>query len=106
MGGVAAEVFRDRALELPPLNERLARRMLESLRSWPLLTGHRGRPRVNLDRLIEILIRFSYLVADLPQVKELDVNPLLVTPEEVVVLDARVILDVAAVEHPPKPYAH
>ena len=66
----------------------------------------RGRPRVNLDRLTEILIRFSYLVADLPQVKEVDVNPLLVTPEEVVVLDARVILDVAAVEQPPKPYAH
>jgi len=106
MGGVAAEVFRDRALELPPLNERLARRMLESLRSWPLLTGHRGRPRINLDRLTEILIRFSYLVADLPQVKELDVNPLLVTPEEVFVLDARVILDREAVENPPKPYSH
>ena len=106
MGGIAAEVFRDRALELPPLNERLARRMLESLRSWPLLTGHRGRPRANLDRLTEVLIRFSYLVADLPQVKELDINPLLVTPEDVIALDARVILDVAAVEHPPKPYAH
>src|SRR5690606_20877615 len=41
-GGVTAEVFQDRALELPPLNERLARRMLESLRSWPLLKGYRG----------------------------------------------------------------
>ena len=44
MGGIAAEVLRDRALGLPPLNERLARRMLESLRAWPLLQGYRGRP--------------------------------------------------------------
>ena len=82
MGGVAAEVLRDRALGLPPLNERLARRMLESLRAWPLLQGYRGRPGVNLDRLIEILMRFSYLVADYPEIRELDVNPLLVTPDE------------------------
>ena len=66
MGGMAAEVFRDRALALPPLNESLARRMLESLKSWPLLQGYRGKPGANIDRLIEILMRFSYLVADYP----------------------------------------
>ena len=53
-GGIAAEVSQDRALELPPLNERLARRMLESLESWPLLHGYRGKPGVNIDRLIEV----------------------------------------------------
>ena len=79
MGGMAAEVFRDRALGLPPLNERLARRMLESLKSWPLLQGYRGKPGANIDRLIEIIMRFSYLVADYPEIKELDINPLLVT---------------------------
>jgi acetyltransferase len=63
-GGTAAEVFRDRTLALPPLNERLARRMLESLRAWPLLQGYRGKPAVNLDRLLETLMRLSYLVAD------------------------------------------
>ena len=83
MGGVAAEVFRDRALGLPPLNEALARRMLESLKSWPLLQGYRGKPGANIDRLIEIIMRFSYLVADYPEIKELDINPLLVTPEDV-----------------------
>ena len=76
MGGVAAEVFRDRALGLPPLNEALARRMLESLKSWPLLQGYRGKPGANIDRLIEIIMRFSYLVADYPEIKELDINPL------------------------------
>ncbi|HEU4366126.1 MAG TPA: bifunctional acetate--CoA ligase family protein/GNAT family N-acetyltransferase [Candidatus Krumholzibacteria bacterium] len=105
-GGTAAEVFKDRALELPPLSERLARRMLESLRSWPLLQGYRGRPAVNIDRLIEVLMRLSYLVADYPEIKELDVNPLLCTPEDAIALDARIILDHEAVLHPVRAYSH
>jgi len=106
MGGTAAEVFRDRALGLPPLNESLARRMLESLKSWPLLQGYRGKPGANIDRLIEVIMRFSYLVADYPEIKELDVNPLLVTPEEVIALDARIVVDQEMVAHPVRPYAH
>jgi acetyltransferase len=106
MGGVAAEVFRDRALALPPLNESLARRALESLKSWPLLKGYRGRPAVNLDRLIEVLMRFSYLVADYPEIKEIDVNPLLATPQDVVALDARVVIDRDLVVHSVRPYSH
>lgn len=91
-GGVAAEILRDRALGLPPLNERLARRMLESLRIWPLLCGYRGRPAVNVDRLVEMLIRLSYLAADCPEIVELDVNPLLVGRDTVTALDARIVL--------------
>jgi len=106
MGGVAAEVFQDRALALPPLNETLARRALESLKSWPLLRGYRGRPGVNIDKLIEALMRFSYLVADYPEIQELDVNPLLVTPDEVIALDARVIVDRNALVYGVRPYAH
>lgn len=59
-----------------------------------------------MDRLIEILMRFSYLVADYPEIKELDVNPLLVTPEDVVALDARVIIDRELVGRPIRPYGH
>ncbi len=106
MGGTAAEVFRDRALGLPPLNETLARRMLESLKSWPLLQGYRGKPGANIDRLIEIIMRFSYLVADYPEIKELDINPLVVTPEDVLALDARVVVDRDMVVHTHRPYAH
>jgi len=106
MGGIGAEVFRDRALGLPPLNEALARRMLESLKSWPLLQGYRGKPGANIDRLIEIIMRFSYLVADYPEIKELDINPLLVTPEDVIALDARVVIDRDLVIHAVRPYAH
>jgi acetyltransferase len=105
-GGIAAEVFQDRALELPPLNERLARRMLESLRSWPLLTGYRGRPVVNVDQLIETLMRFSYLVAHLPEIREVDINPLLVTPAEVIALDARIFVDRSLTPSPARPHSH
>ncbi|MEZ6190106.1 MAG: bifunctional acetate--CoA ligase family protein/GNAT family N-acetyltransferase [Phycisphaerales bacterium] len=93
MGGVTAELLQDRVLGMPPLTERLARRMLETLRCWPLLNGYRGRPRVDVNGLIEVLIRLSYLVAETPNIKELDVNPLLVTPKGVTALDARVITD-------------
>jgi len=106
MGGTAAEVFRDRALGMPPLNESLTRRMLESLKSWPLLQGYRGRPGANIDRLIEVIMRFSYLVADYPEIKELDVNPLVVTPEDVIALDARVVVDRQVAVHGSRPYAH
>ncbi len=105
-GGTQAELFKDRALELPPLSERLARRMLESLKTWPLLAGYRGRPQMNVDRLLEILMRFSYLVADYPEIMELDINPLLVTPEDVIALDARIVLDHEALIEPAKAYSH
>jgi acetyltransferase len=105
-GGITAEVVSDRALELPPLNERLAHRMLKSLRIWPLLDGFRGRARVNVDRLVEALLRISYLIADSPSIVELDVNPLLTTPEGVVALDARIILDLSLSHTLLRPYSH
>lgn len=106
MGGVAAELARDRALELPPLDERLARRMLQSLRYWRLLEGYRGKPGVALDALVETMVRFSYLVSDHPEITELDINPLLATPREAVALDARAVIDRARLDNPPAPYAH
>ena len=105
-GGVAAELLGDRALGLPPLNERLARRMLESLRIWPLLTGHRGRPAVDLDGLLAVVIRFSHLVADYPEIDEVEINPLLATAKGAVALDARAVVDQALVGRPPVPFSH
>ncbi len=106
MGGIGVELLGDRALGFPPLNERLARLMLESLKIWPLLQGYRGRPGVNLDRLIETMIRLSYLAADYPEVAELDINPLLVTPRDVIALDARVVIDREALGKSVEPYSH
>lgn len=106
MGGVAAELMGDRVLGFPPLNERLARLMLEPLKVWPMLNGYRGRPPVNVPRLVEVMIRLSYLAADYPEIAELDINPLLVTPEEVLALDARVILDPTLVGREFESFAH
>lgn len=108
VGGIAAELFQDRALGLPPLNERLALHMLESLRAWPLVKGYRGRqPIAKVDLLVELLLRFSKLVADFPEIAELDANPVLVRDERAVVLDARVVVDRRAVEVPQAlAYAH
>jgi acetyltransferase len=106
MGGVAAELFNDRAIGFPPLNERLARRMLESLRIWPLLNGYRGRPAGNVEKLIEVLIRLSYLAADYPEISELDINPLLVSPRDVVALDARIVIDQSALDKEIEPFSH
>ncbi|HNW99807.1 MAG TPA: bifunctional acetate--CoA ligase family protein/GNAT family N-acetyltransferase [Candidatus Cloacimonadota bacterium] len=92
-GGIYAELFLDRSLELPPLNEKLARRMLKKLKIYPLLKGYRGKPPVNVDKLVEVLIRMSYLTADYQEISELDINPLLVTPQGVIALDARVVVD-------------
>ena len=97
-GGVAAELLGDRALELPPLNERLAWRMIEQLRIAPLLRGYRGRPGADIDALLEALIRFSYLIADYPEIAEIDVNPLLARPDGVIALDARIVLEPEGVE--------
>lgn len=103
-GGIFAELFKDRTLELPPLNEKLARRMLERLNIYPLLKGYRGKPAVDIDKLVEVLIRMSYLAADYPEITELDINPLLVSPEGVVALDARVVINL---EHKvAEPYQH
>ncbi len=93
MGGMAAELYRDRALGFPPLNERLGRQMLESLKMWPLLKGYRGKPGADIDRLLEILVRLSYLAADYPEILELDINPLLISDKKAVALDARIIID-------------
>jgi len=106
MGGITAELFADRALGFPPLNERLARRMIESLKIYPLLSGYRGSAPKNVERLIQTLIRLSYLAADFPEIAELDINPLLVTPDDVVALDARIMIDRNHVRHSDLSYSH
>ena len=106
MGGTTAELFADRSLGFPPLNERLARRMLESLKIWPLLNGYRGRRPARIDQLMEVLIRLSYFAADYPEIVELDINPLLVTPERVIALDARMVVDGTLDLQAGRPYAH
>src|ERR1700691_4804994 len=91
-GGQLVEVFKDRALGLPPLNTTLARRMMEQTRIYKALKGVRGRKPVNLAELEQVMVRFSRLVVEQPWIKEIDINPLLATPERLVALDARIVV--------------
>ncbi len=91
-GGQLVEVFEDRALALPPLNTTLARRMIEQTRIFKALKGVRGRKPVNLAALEELLVRFSQLVVEQRWIKEINVNPLLASPERLLALDARVVV--------------
>jgi len=106
MGGVTAELFKDKRLEFPPLNEHLTRDILQSLTIYPLLTGYRGSRPKNIDKLIEVIIRLSYLAADYPEIDELDINPVVVTPEDVIALDARIVVDQKMLGKEVKEYSH
>jgi acetyltransferase len=109
-GGQLVEVVRDRALGLPPLNTTLARRIMEQTAIFKALKGVRGRPPVDIPALEQLLVRFSRLVVEQPRIKEIDINPLLASPERLLALDARVILHPAdlpdaALPHPAiRPY--
>ena len=96
LGGQLVEVFKDRALGLPPLTSTLARRMMEQTRIYKALQGVRGREPVDLTSLEQLMVRFSHLVDEQRWIKEIDINPLLASPERLIVLDARVVL------HPPQ----
>lgn len=89
-GGTAVELLGDTILGLPPLNLRLAREMISSTRIHKLLQGFRDKPPVDMDALVLTLIKVSQLVVDIGEVKELDINPLLVDQNGVVALDARI----------------
>ncbi len=91
-GGSLVEVYKDRALALPPLTTTLARRLMEQTRIYEALHGVRGRAPVDLEALEQLMVRFSQLVVEQPFIKEIDINPLLVSSERLLALDARVVL--------------
>ncbi|RZL33137.1 MAG: GNAT family N-acetyltransferase, partial [Rubrivivax sp.] len=94
-GGTAVEVLADRAVALPPLNRTLARDLVERTRVARLLAGYRDHPPVRMDALCDALIAIAQMLADLPELAELDVNPLLADEHGVVALDARVRISLA-----------
>ncbi len=91
-GGQLVEVYRDRALALPPLNTTLAQRMMEQTRIFTALKGVRGRKPVDMAALEQLLVRFSQLVLEQRWIAEIDINPLLASPERLLALDARIVL--------------
>jgi acetyltransferase len=91
-GGQLVEVYRDRALALPPLNTTLAERLMEQTKIFKALKGVRGRKPIALVELEKLLVRFSQLVVEQPWISEIDINPLLASPDRLLALDARVVL--------------
>jgi acetyltransferase len=91
-GGTAVEVIADRAIALPPLNRTLARDLVSRTRVSRLLAGYRDHPPARLDAIFDVLIALSQMLADLPELAELDINPLWADHEGVIALDARVRL--------------
>jgi acetyltransferase len=92
LGGQLVEVFKDRALGIPPLTTTLARRMMEQTRIYTALKGVRGRDPVDIPALERLLVRFGQLITEQRWIQELDINPLVVSPEKLLALDARVLV--------------
>ncbi len=92
LGGQLVEVFKDRALALPPLTSTFARRLMERTKIYSALKGVRGWKPVDIAELEQILVRFSELIAEQHWIKELDINPLLASPDQLLALDARVVV--------------
>jgi acetyltransferase len=103
-GGIAVEVMHDRALALPPLNDYLVGRMIDKTRIGMLLGPFKNMPAVDRDQLEQVLLRVSEMVCELPQVREMDINPLVAEEQGVIALDARIV--VVPVKEDRKRYSH
>ena len=103
-GGTRIEVLRDRAVTLPPINVELARDAIQRTRVSAMLGEFRGMPAIDMDALERVLIRVSEMVCELPWIREMDINPLLVDESGCVAVDARIIL--ADVLPTATPYSH
>jgi acetyltransferase len=92
-GGVSVEIMRDTAISLPPLNRRLALDLINRTRVSRLLAGFRQLPPVDMDLLVEVLLRVSNMACELPWVQEMDINPLIMDEKEIIAVDARIRVD-------------
>lgn len=105
-GGTWVEFYRDFSIGLPPLNQTLARRMMEETRIYQALTkGLRGTPPVNIRKLEEVVVKFSNLIVDFPEIAEFEINPLVASGDDIASVDARISLDPEAVKIQ-DPHAH
>ena len=92
LGGIYVEVFKDVAFKLSPVTDVEAEEMLSSLKAAPLLKGVRGEKGVDRKRLIEVIQRVSQLVTDIPEIREMDLNPIIAYEDSIFVVDARMSL--------------
>ncbi len=100
LGGVATDVLGDHGVRLAPLTDAEAAEMIRCVRAAPLLFGHRGTPATDVAALADTLLRVSRLADDLPEVAELDLNPVIARPDGVSAVDARVRITPAEPQDP------
>jgi acetyltransferase len=100
LGGIYTELFKDRAIGFPPLNQTLAQRIIEKTKAYELLKGFRNVPPVDMKKVEEIMIKFSQMLIDHPEIKEVDINPLIPQGNDLIAVDARIILDPEPEKHP------
>jgi acyl-CoA synthetase (NDP forming) len=100
LGGVATEVLGDHAARLAPLTSADADDLIHSVRATPLLLGYRGQPAADLGGLRDTLLRISRLAGDLPEVAELDLNPVIARPDGITAVDARIRVTSHAADDP------
>jgi acetyltransferase len=93
LGGIYTELFRDRAIGFPPLSQVLAHRIIERTKAYHLLKGFRGLPPADIETVEETMINFSQMIIDHPEIQEIDINPLIVSNDTVVAVDARIVID-------------
>ena len=92
IGGVFVEVFKDVAYRLAPVDKQEAKEMLSELKGYKLLTGYRGKQPVNIEKLCQALVDVSRALDELPEIKEMDLNPILVNDKRAVVADGRIFI--------------
>ena len=105
-GGIYVELYKDTSMGLPPQNMALSQRIIENTKAYKLLQGFRGMPGVDLEQVQFLLVKFSYLLMDLPEIKEVDINPFAIDEHGGLALDAHIVLDEDYVSNPRRPYDH
>ncbi len=93
LGGIYTELFKDRGIGFPPLNQVLVQRIIDKTKAYKLLKGFRGNYPVNMQKVEETMINFSQLIIDHPEIKEIDINPLIAYLDDLIAVDARIIID-------------
>ncbi len=90
LGGILVELIEDVSFAIAPIDESEARKMIQSIRAYKLLTGFRGRPKVDQSKLVWMLVRLSYLMSENPEIEEIDLNPVMAQEDLVEAIDVKV----------------
>ena len=93
LGGVFVEVFEDISFRVVPITRKDALEMIKEIKAYKILKGYRGKPPVNIEALVDILLKTSKMLEENQEIKELDINPILALPDRTVAVDARIIIE-------------